>query len=149
MWSLDFTAKIYTFEIIGAASFSFNIDVTPLTVSLLPIETEVVANSGVAEIALNFTLSEVASKISYVVDGNCNATIVGNTTLSGISVGKHNLTVYVWDAAGNVGASETITFTIAEPFPTTLLIVSAVAVVAVVGLGLLVYFKKSHRDKST
>jgi len=35
-----------------------------------------------------------------------------------------------------------------EPFPTTLIIGSAVAVVAVVCLGLLVYLKKRHKDKS-
>jgi N-acetylneuraminic acid mutarotase len=34
---------------------------------------------------------------------------------------------------------------IAEPFPTTLIISSVIAVVAVVGLGLLVYLKKRHR----
>jgi parallel beta-helix repeat protein len=35
-----------------------------------------------------------------------------------------------------------------EPFPTTLIIGSAVAVVVVVWLGLLVYFKKRHRDET-
>jgi len=49
----------------------------------------------------------------------------------------------------NAGTSETIFFTTAEKpepeqdsFPTTLLIGSIIAVVAVVGVGLLVYLKK-------
>jgi hypothetical protein len=54
------------------------------------------------------------------------------------------LTVYAKDEAGNVGASETILFTVNVPFPTTLVIAS-VSTVAVVGIGLLVYFKKRKR----
>ena len=57
------------------------------------------------------------------------------------------MTVYSSDSAGNVGASETVTFTVAksEPFPTTLATASIVVVVAVVGAGLIVYFKKRKR----
>jgi len=103
------------------------------------------------EVPLSFVTDEAISEISYVLDGQKNVTIDGNVTVTGLSVGSHHLTVYVWDTAGNLGRSETITFTIAkeEPFPTTLLIVSVVVVVAaVVGLGLLVYFKKRHRDRN-
>jgi hypothetical protein len=39
-----------------------------------------------------------------------NVTIAGNTTLTGLSSSVHNLTVYAWDEAGNIGSSETITF---------------------------------------
>jgi hypothetical protein len=59
----------------------------------------------------------------------------------------HNVTAYAWDVAGNVGTSETITFTIAEPelfpaTPATVASVASVASVATAGAGLLVYFKK-------
>ena len=51
---------------------------------------------------------------------------------------------YAEDSAGNMGASETLFFTISEspePFPTTLVVASVITVV-VVGIGLLFYFKK-------
>jgi hypothetical protein len=54
------------------------------------------------------------------------------------------LTVYAKDEAGNVGASETILFTVDVPFPTTLVIAS-VSTVAIVGLALLIYLKKRKR----
>ena len=70
-------------------------------------------------------------------------TITGNTTLSGLSSGLHKITVYAKDAFENIGASETIYFSITEPFPTMLVAVAAVAV-AVVSVGVLVYFRKRN-----
>jgi hypothetical protein len=101
---------------------------------------------NVTEIPLNFTVSERVSKLTYSLDGQAKVTISGNTNLTGLSGGSHNLTVYATDLSGNTGTSETIYFTIAEepkpePFPATL-IVAPIASVAVAGAGLLVYFKK-------
>ncbi len=82
----------------------------------------------------------------YSLDGQDNVTVTGNATLSGLTNGLHNVTVYAKDTFGNEGASETITFTVAlEPFPTTIVIAS-VASAVVVGAGLLVYFKKYRRQ---
>lgn len=100
------------------------------------------------DIPLDFTVNEPDSWMRYSLDAQTVAEISGNTTLTGLSYGLHNLTVYATDAAGNTGASETIYFTITketetqpEPFPATLVAASA-ASVAVVCVGLLVYFKK-------
>lgn len=70
-------------------------------------------------------------------------TIAGNIILTGLSEGAHNVTVYATDIAGHVGASETITFTVAKPesLPTTM-VIAPIASVVVIGVGLLVYFKK-------
>jgi hypothetical protein len=57
----------------------------------------------------------------------------------------HLFNVLNFTIAGNTGASETITFTITEPLPTTLGIVSVIVVAAVVGLGLLVHPKKRQK----
>jgi hypothetical protein len=62
--------------------------------------------------------------------------------LSGLSKGKHNVTVYGWDFAGNGGASETIYFNVAESFPAVSITVASVIVVAAVCVTLLVYHKK-------
>jgi hypothetical protein len=94
------------------------------------------------EVSLNFTVNEAFSKIAYSIDGQEKAFIAGNTTLTGLAYGAHNIRVYAWDTAGNVGASETLTFTIAESFPVAPVAAASVAAVAVVCVGLLFYFKK-------
>jgi hypothetical protein len=58
------------------------------------------------------------------------------------------VTVYARDTAGNVGASKTITFIIAEPepeaetFPAAPVALAFIASAAVVSAALMVYFKK-------
>ena len=96
------------------------------------------------EVPLSFTVSENVSLVTYSLDGNDNVTIAGNTTLTGLPAGQHNLTLYAYDFAGNAGASETVTFTVADetkPFPTALVAV-ALVLMAVVGVCLAVQFKK-------
>jgi hypothetical protein len=95
-------------------------------------------------IPLNFTVNAVVSQITYSLDGEENATIAGNTTLTGLANGDHNITVYATDEAGNTGVSETMYFSVDVPFPTTI-VVTPLASVAFVGAGLLVYFKKRKR----
>jgi hypothetical protein len=97
-------------------------------------------------VTLGFVVNESTSWMGYSLDGLDTLTVVGNTTLTGLSVGGHNVTVYAWDAAGNEGISETVTFTVAEQaFPTALVAVALIASAAVVSAGLLVYFKKRKR----
>jgi len=91
---------------------------------------------------LNFAVNEPASQITYSLNGEENITIAGNTTLVGLTNGNHTITVYAWDEAGNVGTSEPINFTVDVPFPTTLTITASAATAAVIGTGLLAYFKK-------
>jgi hypothetical protein len=93
-----------------------------------------------SSIPLNFTVNSALAQITYCLNGEKNVTISGNTTLNGLANGDYALTVYAKDEAGNVGASETILFTVDVPFPTALVIASVVTIVVVVGL--LIYFKK-------
>jgi hypothetical protein len=99
-------------------------------------------------VPLNFTVDEQTSWIGYSLDQQDNITITGNTTLTGLSNGLHQVKIYANDTVGNMGASETINFTVAretesKPFPTTFVAAASVSA-AVVGAGLLtVYFKKS------
>lgn len=100
------------------------------------------------DITLNFTVNEPVSLMRYELDGESAVEISGNTTLTGLSYGERNLTVYATDASGNVGTSEAITFTIAEapePFPVVPVAAASGVSVAVVAVGLLVYFKKRKR----
>jgi hypothetical protein len=123
----------------------FVLDTTSPVISVLSVENKTYYSS---DIILDFTVNEPVTQVSYNLDGLYNVTVVGNTTLSGLPFGLHNVTIYAWDKAENVGASEAVYFTVAEaevePFPTTL-VAAASVVVAVVGLGLLVYLRKRHQ----
>jgi hypothetical protein len=137
----------------GYAQVYFTIDTTPPHISDLSVENKTY-NSTV--IPLNFTVDEPTTWIGYSIDRQSNTTIIGNTTLAGLSEGSHSLTVYANDTAGNVGTSQTIYFTISqkinretqpqpEPFSTLLVVAVSVAVSAVVALGFLVYWKKHKK----
>ena len=97
-------------------------------------------------VSLTFTVNKPATWLGYSLDGQDNVTIAGNITITSLTGGLHNVTVYAKDQFENTGASETITFTVAkpEPFPTTPVIASAAAAVAITA-ALLVYFKKRRR----
>lgn len=97
---------------------------------------------------LNFTVDEPTSWIGYCLDGQDNVTITENFTLTELPSGSHTLTIYANDTVGNMGTSSTIAFSVAEPFPTTILIVASVVTVAIVSASLLVYFKKRGRRGS-
>jgi hypothetical protein len=134
----------------------FSIDLTPPNVTILsPVnKAYTVANITEARIPLDFTVDENVSQIAYSLDGQNDTLIAGNTTLTGLSIGSHNVTVKAVDLAGHAGAFETVNFTVAEeleiqpepdPFPTTIVFTASGASVASIGVGLLVYFKKRKR----
>jgi hypothetical protein len=106
-------------------------------------------NYNSSSISLVFAVDEPIVWAGYSLDGRENVTFSGNTTISELSNGLHSLIVFANDTFGNMGASEIVSFTVAvpEPFPTTPLIGSVVAVAAVAGLGLFVYFKKRGRQQ--
>jgi N-acetylneuraminic acid mutarotase len=99
-----------------------------------------------SSLSLVFTVDKLVNWMGYSLDGQDNVTLSGNTTLAGLPYGSHNLTVYATDAAVNTGASDTITFTITKPetFPTALVATASGASVAVIGIALLMYFKKRN-----
>jgi hypothetical protein len=92
---------------------------------------------------LVFNVDRTVSLQSYSLDGKANVTLSGNETIGGMRNGLHTITVYVNDTFGNVGASQTINFTVAkpEPFPIAVVATASVAVILVVA-GLLIIFKK-------
>ena len=127
---------------------AFTVDATSPFISILSPENDSYESTGYPlDMTLNFTVNEPVSQLTYSLDGHTNVTVAGNTTLTGLSIGVHNVTVYATDNVGNIGF-ETITFTIAEPEPEpfpTIIVVASIVSVAVVGIGLLIYFKKRKR----
>ena len=100
-----------------------------------------------SSISLDFSTDKPILELSYSFDGKQNVTIIGNSTITNLSNGLHNVTIYATDTFGNTGASQTISFTIAVPelFPVVpVAFVSAVAI-ALTAAGLLVYHKKHKR----
>jgi len=130
------------FTINSSLTVDFSVDTKPSEVSVLSVENKTYYS---IEIQLDFTVSEKPSRIVYSLDGQKNVTINGNTTLTNLPYGEHNITVCATDGAGNVGASETIYFNIEEPFPALPITTASITSAAIVSAGLLFYFKKRKR----
>jgi len=122
----------------------FGYGTVPPKISVVSPENKTYTSSNVS---LAFTVNKPVSWVGYSLDGQDNMTITGNATLSRLTNGLHNITVYARDEFENTGTSETISFSVdvpepSEPFPTTLVVTASGVAVAIVGAGLLVYFKK-------
>ncbi len=120
----------------------------PPVVSVLSPENNATYASG--NVSLAYAVNKPYAQANYSLDGLQTAALSGNTTLMGLANGSHNVTVYATDEFGNTGASETVTFTVAQetepqPFPTTLVIVAVIVVGAIAAAGLLFYFRKRKR----
>ena len=129
--------EYYSFSANVSSAIAFTVDTASPNVTVLSLKNKTYYTR---DFSLNFSVDEPANRIAYSLDGKDNSTVVGNVTLSGLAVGEHNVTVYTWDAAGNVGVSETISFTVADPF-VPIAATAAVVVVAACA-GLLFYYKK-------
>jgi hypothetical protein len=135
------TVYCYTYDLTSYSdkdTVDFFVDTTPI-VTFLSLEN---ATFETVTVPLNFTVNQAFSKISYTLDGQDNVTISGNTTLTELPNGDHNVTVYVTDETGNTGTSKTMLFTVAEPEPeSTLLAAASVATTAVVSTVFLFWLK--------
>lgn len=129
-----------TFGNMGASQrINFAVDTIAPNVLILSVENKTYDS---AYLPLNFAVNESVSLIAYSLDGKENISTTGNITLTGLTNGVHNVTLYSWDVAGNVGASETAYFSVEVAFPTALVAVASVISLVLVGIGLLVYFRK-------
>jgi hypothetical protein len=123
---------------------------TPFGYGTVPPAVSVVSpenrNYTSGNVSLAFTVNKPAVWLGYSLDGQGNVTVIGNATISGLANGLHNVTVYAEDEFGNMGASETVFFAVAElgPFPAAVAVAST-AVAAVIGVSLAVYLAKTRR----
>jgi hypothetical protein len=65
-------------------------------------------------ITLCFTVNQ-PSNYSYSINNQEKITIAGNTTLTGLSAGNQSLIIYAQNAAGKVGISQPVNFTVTQP----------------------------------
>jgi hypothetical protein len=134
-----FTHYYDGFTITGSSLVKFSVDTTPPVVSVLPVEN---ITCYPPEVQLNFTVNEKSSHMFYSLDGQDRVTISGNTTLSGLPNGAHNVTLYATDESGNTGVSETIYFSVNTPDPFPTVPVAAAAVVVAASVSVVAIFKK-------
>jgi len=124
------------------SAIQFSIDTTLPIISGLSISNKTYYQQT---IPLHFKINKSTSWLAYDLDNSGNTTIQGNMTLTGLSIGQHSIIIYANDSVGNMGSSKTIYFTIAEPqFPTVTIIavISTVAIVIGISIGLFIYRKK-------
>lgn len=113
----------------------------PPSVSIVSLQN--LASYTSSDVSLNFSLNKPVAWVGYSLDGKDNITIAGNTTITGLSAGLHNITIYAKDENENIGASETLTFTITPaPFPTLPLAAASTASVAIVCVGVFFCLRK-------
>jgi hypothetical protein len=132
---------VRTFHKTGFATVSFTKDLVSPSISFLSPPNGTYVSSNVE---LDFTVSEATSEILYCLDGKANQTVTGSVTLTGLESGVHNMTLYAADLTGNMGVSETVWFSVAEPFPVVPVAAASVAAVAIIGVGLLVYLRRRN-----
>ena len=118
---------------------AFTIDTTPPGISILSTRDKY----DTSDVFLNFTVDELVSQITYSLDGQDKVAIPENTTLTELSNGDHNVTVYATDLAGNT-SSETMYFSVEIPFPTLLVATASIVIVVVVAVLLLYMRKHKH-----
>ena len=126
----------------------YSLETTPPKITVISPANQAYNESSVP---LLFDLDKPISWVGYSLDAQANVTVTGNTTIGDLPNGLHNVTFYANDTFGNIGASETINFTVAVPEPEPesfpVVPVAAVAVVAVAAVaGLLLYFRK-HKQQ--
>ncbi|MCW4046407.1 MAG: hypothetical protein NWE99_02445 [Candidatus Bathyarchaeota archaeon] len=127
--SNNFT-EVYTPFGYGTPDPVYVLEHTPPKIVLAPSLNGSSTNSTVP---LVFSVDKAVSWIGYSLDGQRNVTVTGNVTLTGLHSGTHSIIVYANDTYGNMGASETMIFSVSEGFPWTVVaVVSAVAVVGTV-----------------
>jgi hypothetical protein len=92
-------------------------------------------------VPLTFTVNDQSVSFRYMLDGLQEVTITGNTTLTELASGPHNITVSARTSAGLVGTSEVISFTIVDRFLSDI-VFAGVAIVVTAGVGFLLYVKR-------
>lgn len=132
------------FEMTGYSTVSFTKDVVSPRITFLSPPNRTYITS---DVELDFTISESASEILYSLDGKQNQTIAASLTLTDLTEGAHNVTLYAADLAGNAAEPEKLFFNVElpEPFPIITLATASGGSVAIIGAGLLVYFKKCKK----
>ncbi len=135
----------YSFRLKKTVSVKFSVSTNPI-ITVTSLQN---ATFETSIFPLNFTVDHPVTEMAYCLDGQESVPISGNTTLTGLSNGQHNVTVYATDEFGNTGASGTLFFNVNAPEPSAPLVAtSVIAVMSVIaGIGALVFRRKHKQSK--
>jgi parallel beta-helix repeat protein len=109
------------------------------------------ANISADEVSLNFWLSRATSEIKYSLDSQQTVTINENFTLTKLTNGNHNLTLYATGLSGNEAQPRTINFTISKPplQPNSIALFAAVPILVVIIVGAVLLLLRRKRLPKT
>jgi len=97
-------------------------------------------------VSVSFTVDETVSWVAYRLD-NCEQVAVNENdtvTLTKLSEGLHNITLYAMDLAGNPATSETVFFVVTM-FPTSWFVIEVGLLVAMI-LAVILFKYKQYKD---
>ncbi len=142
------TLKVYSVfsDILPVSStVNFTVDTTPPKVNILSLQDKIYNSSN---IPLVFTVNETTSQITYFLDGKVSS-IDGNTTLTGLQDGDHNLMIYATDESGNYEVSQTIDFNVQVPLSRELAypIIPLMVIVLISALSLLIHLRRRNQQR--
>ena len=132
------------YEIEKTVSVKFFMFADPV-VTFLSIQN---ATSKTTSFPLNFTVDHPIAEMAYNLDGKGNLPINGNTTLAGLSNGKHNVTLCATDQYGYAGTSDSLFFYVDAPqFSLPLVAVVVISIIlAVAAIGEIVFRRKNKQN---
>lgn len=126
---------------------SFAVDTVPVNVSIQSTQNSTFNTNSVL---LNFSVNKPVSWAAYSLDGQTNTTASQNITLTGLTAGTHTLTIYAADTLGLVGASSTLSFTVANnqipEFPSTGTLAFILAIALIVSSALAMLQKRTKNQ---
>lgn len=136
---------VYASDLSGNAGASdvihFSVDTSPPSISILSPQNQTYITT---ELLLDFTLNETASWTGYSLDSQEIVTFTGNISLTGLAYGSHSIKIYANDTYGNTATSDTIYFTVPEPFPVFWVAASTV-LIAGGSVAFLLYLRQSRK----
>ena len=100
----------------GSSIVFFSVDTIPPTITILSPSSSTYTTP---DISLIFSVNEPSTAYIYNLDGGSNVSISGNSTLTGLSEGNHDLILYASDNYGNEGTSNTVSFSVQFPIVDT------------------------------
>ena len=111
---IHYTTYFVIYNITSSSLVQFTVDTTAPRILSVSAENKTYFTS---DVPLNVIVNEPVSQIIYSLDGQRNVTAAGNTTITELPEGEHNLPVTVLDTAGNTGNSAPIHFSVNAPEP--------------------------------
>ena len=136
-------ARDSTGNVGSSDAIDFTVDTSPPGIVFLSPQNQIYTT---IDLMLTFTLNETATWTGYSLDGQETVPTTENISLTNLTYGPHTIIVYTKDAYGNMGASETLHFTVEAPFPTVW--TAAISAIIVCGaVALLLHLKRSSKAK--